>query len=99
VHYFVNGGVYQGLGCGCYHGDLFQGQLLADPAEVAERCKSETLSFIWGQTCDGVDFLVKNKLLPRLEMGDWLLFHATGSENNQQACNFNGFPLPKTFYA
>lgn len=54
---------------------------------------------IAGPTCDSVDTIYKDYLLPRdLGLGDMLYFINTGAYTMSYASNFNGFPVPKTHF-
>jgi ornithine decarboxylase len=97
-HYFINNGVYQGFGCRVFDCETIRGQPLLTSKELQSRFKDEHPSFIWGQTCDGVDYLTKDELLPRIEEGEWMIFRNMGAYNESLECAFNGFELPKTFY-
>lgn len=50
---------------------------------------------VWGPTCDGLDQVVNNCLLPPLDIGDWLIFEDMGAYTLPVASQFNGFPTPK----
>lgn len=52
-------------------------------------------SSIWGPTCDGLDQVIENILLPELKLGDWLIFENMGAYTLPVASPFNGFPIPK----
>ncbi|KAJ8978822.1 hypothetical protein NQ317_018913 [Molorchus minor] len=51
-------------------------------------------SIVWGATCDGVDKIAHNVLLPELNIGDWIVFEEAGAYTLSIACEFNGFPVP-----
>jgi len=55
-------------------------------------------STIFGQTCDGFDCIIKSVELPKLEVGDWLVFRNMGAYTVAAASNFNGFSKPYTRY-
>jgi ornithine decarboxylase len=93
--YYVNDGVYGSFNC-----------ILFDHATVApilfdeERFENEprfTCS-LWGPTCDGLDCIVKECLLPELTMGDWILFQDMGAYTMSAASTFNGMPKPKCYH-
>jgi len=97
LHYFVDSGVYQALGCQTYDQEYFKGHPIVTQSELDKRIDQEQTSFIWGQTCDGVDWLTKNRLLPRMHEGEWLLYRNVGAYNKEVCCRFNGFELHKVF--
>jgi ornithine decarboxylase len=99
-HYFVNSGVYQAFGTQIFESDVefLKGQPLLSKEEFNERIKKSQISYIWGQTCDGVDWLSKKKSYPMVEEGEWLIYRHFGAYGKAVACTFNGFPEPDNFY-
>jgi len=58
------------------------------------------LSDLWGPSCDSMDFIVKGLTnLPRMEVGDWLIFPNMGAYTAVSATEFNGFKKGKWVYA
>jgi len=53
---------------------------------------------LWGPTCDGLDCVVKECLLPELATGDWMLFYDMGAYTMSAASTFNGMPKPKCYH-
>jgi len=50
---------------------------------------------IAGPTCDSVDILMQNEMLPQnIQEGDFIYILNAGAYTTAYACNFNGFPLP-----
>lgn len=99
-HYFVNSGVYQSFGTQIFESDVefLKGQPLLSKDEFEKRVENSQISYIWGQTCDGVDWLTKNKMYPMMHEGDWILYRHFGAYGKAVACTFNGFPEPDLFY-
>ena len=97
-HYYINNGVYQGFGCRVFDEQVIIGQPLLPASELQKRFKDLHPSYIWGQTCDGVDFLTKDEKYPRVEEGEWMIFRNMGAYNESLECAFNGFVVPRTFY-
>jgi ornithine decarboxylase len=52
-------------------------------------------SSVWGPTCDGLDQVVENALLPVMPVGEWFIFEDMGAYTLPVASPFNGFPVPK----
>jgi diaminopimelate decarboxylase len=68
THYYINSGVYHGFGSVIFDVEYHKPQILIDDRqELEKRFAEESMSYVWGQTCDGVDALHKNQMLPRLE--------------------------------
>jgi ornithine decarboxylase len=57
-------------------------------------------STLWGPTCDSMDYVYKDIQLPRLAIGDWLLFPRCGAYTVAGACDFNGIAMtqPRKFF-
>lgn len=55
-------------------------------------------STVWGPTCDSADCIAERCLVPRLQLGDWILFGDMGSYSTVLASKFNGFPQPDVSY-
>jgi ornithine decarboxylase len=87
--------------------------LLYDHATVAPRAlkmnpssersgaaiNSSSTGAVFGPSCDGLDTVLRGHALPRLDVGDWLVFGRHGAYTFTGACPFNGMdPTPATFY-
>lgn len=53
-------------------------------------------SSVWGPTADSYDLIVKDVMLPELNIGDWLVWKDMGAYSIALASTFNGFPIPVT---
>ncbi|MCR5346761.1 MAG: type III PLP-dependent enzyme [Fretibacterium sp.] len=53
-------------------------------------------SIVAGPSCDGIDVLYRDIPLPRLEVGDPVLFTDIGAYSTASATHFNGFPVSRT---
>jgi diaminopimelate decarboxylase len=53
---------------------------------------------IWGPTCDAMDCILKDALLPEMEVGDWILFPNMGAYTTAAASTFNGMEAPDVVY-
>jgi ornithine decarboxylase len=85
--YYLDEGVY-----GSFSGKIY------DHAEyplLVPRSGETFTSVLAGPTCDSIDVLYENIALPRLEIGDVLLFDSMGAYTTASASNFNGFPKAK----
>ncbi|KAJ4460006.1 putative Ornithine decarboxylase [Paratrimastix pyriformis] len=61
--------------------------------------KLEEPADLWGPSCDSMDFIVKNIRLPRMEVGDWVVFPTMGAYTYVSATEFNGFKRGRIIYA
>ena len=69
----------------------------ADEARTTELFRTT----LWGPTCDGLDRVCHDILLPALRRDEWLVFpNATGQKKNSEGLGtaFNGFAPPDTCY-
>ena len=59
-----------------------------------------SLITVFGPTCDSMDCVFKDVMLPQLRVGDWLLFPHFGAYTLAGATNFNGIQNanPRIFY-
>jgi ornithine decarboxylase len=55
-------------------------------------------SSLWGQTCDGMDCLMRKAVMPKMEIGDHLVCHTMGAYTTAAGSNFNGFESPDRVY-
>lgn len=61
------------------------------------RGRSECPSNIFGPTCDSLDCILRDKTVPLLEPGDWIVCKAFGAYTQAAATEFNGFPHVQTY--
>jgi len=93
--YYVNDGVYGSFNCLLFDHAVVHPELFIVEGSVMHRKSMKEVplfsSSIWGPTCDSMDCISKNALLPELNVGDWLLFENMGAYTVAAASNFNGF--------
>jgi len=92
--YYINDGVYQSFNCIFFDHNNPKPIVFA-PGERHElyRCT------IFGPTCDSMDCIAKDILLPELEVGEWIIFKDMGAYTVAAASAFNGFQsCPTTYY-
>lgn len=53
---------------------------------------------IWGPTCDSIDCIGKDLMLPQLDVGDWLVYQDMGAYTMCAASAFNGFRKSAIIY-
>lgn len=92
--YYVNDGVYGSFNCILYdHAHCLPTlHRKPKPDERMYRCS------IWGPTCDGLDRIVEQCLMPDLQVGDWMLFENMGAYTVAASSTFNGFQKPDIHY-
>jgi ornithine decarboxylase len=82
--YYLDDGLY-----GSYSGQLFDHARY--PIETLKRGKRYP-SVLAGPTCDSIDVISENILLPELEPGDLIVGRAMGAYTWASASEFNFFP-------
>lgn len=90
--YFVNNSVYQSYSNIIY--DHYKPILLP----FNERNNQTYNSTIFGESCDSVDKICENSMLPELSIGEVIYSENMGSYTAASSTTFNGFPLPDIFY-
>jgi len=92
--YYVNDGVYGSFNC------IFFDHAHPMPKLLFEKPTNSRLfsSKIFGPTCDSLDVVVKEILLPKLEVGDWIVFPYMGAYTSAAASEFNGFRKTQKYY-
>jgi ornithine decarboxylase len=82
-YYYVNDGIY-----GTFSGQIF------DHIQYHFKAFKDgpmTPSAVAGPTCDGLDTMVKDDMLPDVEIGEFLYSENVGAYTNASATHFNGF--------
>lgn len=93
--YYVNDGVYQSFNC-IYFDHYSPKPLVLNSANDSPQLYRST---IFGPTCDSMDCVNKDILIPEVEVGDWLYFRNMGAYSVAAASPFNGFKsCPTQFY-
>lgn len=93
--YYVNDGIFNSF-LGKFLGKSLSKYVfnIANPRKADEMLHHST---IWGQTCDIVDKLADDVLLPELEIDDWLIVENMGSYTISTFVGFNGFERNKIY--
>src|SRR4051812_11944671 len=53
---------------------------------------------LWGPTCDSIDCISKDIMLPTLEVGDWIFFRNMGAYTITAVSQFTGFRRSSVLY-
>ena len=97
VMYYINDGVYASFNCLFYdHAECTPVLIDRDDGDCDERELYK--SSIWGPTCDGLDLVNKEIMLPELDIGAYMVFKNMGAYTISGAVAFNGIPLAKCIY-
>jgi len=82
--YYLDDGLY-----GSYSGQLYDHARY--PVEALRESEERLPSVLAGPTCDSIDVIAENLLLPRLEAGDLIIGRAMGAYTWASASDFNFF--------
>lgn len=89
--YYLNDGVYGSFNCTVFDH--------AEPLPFALHGGGPLRPCsLWGPTCDSMDQILENALLPDLMVGDWVVFENMGAYTICASSNFNGFQAPEVKY-
>lgn len=88
---------------GSFNSIMYDGATLEKPVAFSANAReitnvSVTQTTIWGQTCDGLDCIMKNVDLPELHERDWVAFPKMGAYTSAAGSSFNGFSQPDVVY-
>lgn len=90
-NYYINDGVFGNLsGIISYHIEY-----VPRPVKIME--DELYISTVWGPTCDIIDKVCDNILLPKMSVGDWLIIDNIGNYSSVVATSFNGFGSTITY--
>jgi len=93
--YYVNDGVYQSFNCILFDHYTPTAQVLVPRGESSPTYKST----VFGPTCDSMDCIGKDIMLPEMDVGEWMYFKNMGAYSVAAASPFNGFKSnPTMFY-
>lgn len=94
VEYWINDGIYGSMNCLLYdHATLSVRALPVCSGKDFNASSDGCQSTIFGPTCDALDTVMQNVLLPQMECGDWLVFPRMGAYTKAAASSFNGFDI------
>lgn len=91
--YYINDGVYGSFNSILYdHANPIPRKF--DVTTKSNETKEKFPSTIYGPTCDGLDCVHKNTMMPRMDRDDWIYFENMGAYTNVGGSEFNGMPRP-----
>ncbi|OIV96299.1 hypothetical protein TanjilG_09726 [Lupinus angustifolius] len=92
--YWIDDGIYGSLNCIMYDFATVTCTPLACSSKPEDpECKNAKMypSTVFGPTCDSLDTVLTDYLLPELELDDWVVFPNMGAYTTSSGTNFNGF--------
>jgi ornithine decarboxylase len=90
--YYINDGIYGSFNC------VYFEKTLPSINPYNERNEKRYKSKIFGPTCDSIDIIIENTMLPELVVGEWCYIENFGAYTNALASNFNGFQKTQIYY-
>jgi ornithine decarboxylase len=92
ITYYISDGVYKS-----FSNTIFD---YAKPIFIPfnERNEKTYKSILYGESCDSLDVVCKDCLLPSLAIGESIMVQNFGAYTVSSASNFNGFTKPELFY-
>jgi len=95
--YYLNDGVYGSFNCTIFdHWVVDPIPFPIDDHRMEER--QNHLTTIWGPTCDSMDCIKRDVMLPEMHIGEWVLFKEMGAYTICAGSEFNGFKMPGLLY-
>jgi len=94
--YYLNDGVYGSFNCTIF--DHWKVTPTPFPMNGDFDDRQFRLSTIWGPTCDSMDCIIQNVVLPEMNIGEWIVFREMGAYTMAAGSTFNGFKMPATKY-
>jgi ornithine decarboxylase len=85
--YYIDDGVY-----GSFSGQIYDHQQHSLVPLVVDANKPLYSSVVAGPTCDSIDIIDSQALLPEMEIGDYLITHNIGAYSMASASDFNFVP-------
>ena len=85
IVYYLNDGVYGSFNC------IFFDHEHPVILPFNERDGKQYKSLLWGPTCDSIDMISENVMLPELAIGEWVYVENFGAYTVAASSSFNGF--------
>jgi ornithine decarboxylase len=94
MHYYLNEGIYMSFLISYIYEDNLKFEIIR---KTPKSTPTERMAIIWGSSCNSKDKIIDSRMIPDLEMDDWLIFRNMGAYTTSVSTNFNGFKIGKTF--
>ena len=85
IVYYLNDGVYGSFNC------IYFDHTVPTILPFNERDGGQYKSIIFGPTCDSIDLICENVMLPELAIGEWVYVENFGAYTAASSSAFNGF--------
>ncbi|CAI7837420.1 unnamed protein product [Closterium sp. NIES-53] len=91
MEYWIDDGIYGSMNCLLYDHAVISARPVKMAAEGQVEEGQLCRSTVFGPTCDGLDTILRDVWLPRLDLDDWLVFSKMGAYTQAAGSSFNGF--------
>jgi ornithine decarboxylase len=93
--YYIDEGLYGSFNCVIFDHQVPKPiRLNSSPDGESKEYESN----IFGPTCDSLDLVTKDYLMPEMTVGEWLMFENMGAYTFSASTNFNGFRTSKIYF-
>jgi diaminopimelate decarboxylase len=97
--YYLNDGVYGSFNCTIFdHWEVHPIPFHFENCDDGLQLRQNHLTTIWGPTCDSMDCIKRDIVLPELHIGEWIIFREMGAYTIAAGSTFNGFKMPSLQY-
>jgi len=96
--YFIGDGVYGSFGDALSINQRYEPHSLLSTSSLQLPVDCRVRGNLFGPTCDAIDVIAKDVLLPKAEVGDWLYFKNMGAYTRSISSAFNGFSPPNCHF-
>jgi len=94
--YYLNDGVYGSFNCTIF--DHWVVEPVPFPIDESLEDRQNYMTTIWGPTCDSMDCIKRDVVMPEMHIGEWVLFKEMGAYTICAGSEFNGFKMPVLQY-
>ncbi len=91
LHYYISDSIYQSFLMAFFYEEEVHFTVIRKTEQSNQPI--EYPSTIWGQTCNSKDKIVDNRIIPEMEIGDYLVFENVGAYTTTVSSEFNGFKI------
>lgn len=101
IMYYVNEGLYSAFNCVVFDHAVPKASAVYHKENLLildDNIEGVYNSIVWGPTCDGIDCVSRELELPKLDIGDWIVFENFGAYTMAASSSFNGFPTSKIYW-
>lgn len=89
IHYWITDGLYGSMNCVIYD----HASLKPYPLKYNQDSEETYTTTLFGPTCDGLDTVARDIMLPEMKNGDWIGFHDMGAYTIAGAADFNSIKV------